>query len=158
MLEFDISFFKSQPDDFIGKTKELVDEIESNEYLANSFSFLLKDIPQETIINITKALDSCNFSEKLKSIKRLVDFWIRYILIVNGAVETDAIIELAKNAKTSFEDLVDTISHIEVLKADKDIFPFVTNLKNGCYFENNAKQLLDDYSSFLTAVSVAVIH
>ncbi len=36
MLEFDISFFKSQPDDFIGKTKELVDEIESNEYLANS--------------------------------------------------------------------------------------------------------------------------
>ena len=118
----------------------------------------MKDIPQETIINITKALDSFNFSEKLKSIKRLVDFWIRYILIVNGAVETDAIIELAKNAKTSFEDLVDTISHIEVLKADKDIFPFVTNLKNGCYFENNVKQLLDDYSSFLTAVSVAVIH
>ena len=68
-------------------------------------------------------------------------------MIVNGAVETDAIIELAKNAKTSFEDLVDTISHIEVLKADKDIFPFVTNLKNGCYFENNVKQLLDDYSS-----------
>ena len=106
MLEFDISFFKSQPDDFIGKTKELVDEIGSNEYLANSLSFLLKDIPQETIINITKALDSCNFSEKLKSIKRLVEFWIRCILIVNKAVETDATIKLAENPETSFEDLV----------------------------------------------------
>ena len=79
-------------------------------------------------------------------------------MIVNKAVETDATIKLAENPETSFEDLVDTISHIEVLKADKDIFPFVTNLKNGCYSENNAKQLLDDYSSFLTAVSVAVIH
>ena len=74
MLEFDISFFKSQPDDFIGKTKELVDEIESNEYLANSLSFLLKDIPQETIINITKALDSCNFSENSKALKDLLIF------------------------------------------------------------------------------------
>lgn len=93
-----------------------MDEIESNEYLANSLSILLKDIPQETIINITKALDNCNFSEKLKSIKRLVEFWIRCILIVNKAVETDATIKLAENPETSFEDLVDTISHIEVLK------------------------------------------
>lgn len=45
MLEFDIGFFKSQPDDFIGKTKELVDEIESNEYLANSPFFLIEGYP-----------------------------------------------------------------------------------------------------------------
>ena len=50
-----------------------MDEIESNEYLANSLSILLKDIPQETIINITKALDSCNFSEiqDLRKISRI---------------------------------------------------------------------------------------
>ena len=104
MLEFDISFFKSQPDDFIGKTKELVDEIESNEYLANSLSFLLKDIPQETIINITKALDSCNFSEKLKSIKRLVDFWIRYILIINITKALDSC-NFSENSK-ALKDLL----------------------------------------------------
>jgi hypothetical protein len=51
-----------------------VDEIESNEYLANSLSILLKDIPQETIINITKALDSCNFSENSKALKDLLIF------------------------------------------------------------------------------------
>ena len=160
MIKFDKYLFAGEPVGFIEKTERLLYEIENCESLPDDFAFFLhnQSMPPQQIKDTTKSLDSAIFYERCEKIKKLSEFWIRCILFANEIVESDGIIKLAKDPKTTFDDLVNTISQIGVLKADENLFPFLTNLKNNCYSENSTSQLLEDFSSFLTGVSDAMPH
>lgn len=158
MCKYIYSVFKNNTDDYIGMTEELLKEIEGYESPNDEFSTFLGKKNIREINDITQALESCNCYEACKSIKKLSNFWIRCILLTNAFMLSDTTVKTIEEETTAFDDLVNIISQQEVLKDDKNIFPFLTRLKNNSYSADELSQILMDYASFLIAVGEAIPH
>lgn len=151
MTQFDKYLFASEPADLVGKTEEFVYELENSDFLSDDLLSLFNSKPLAEIANNTTLLVQEDFNDKYGMVKDLAEFWIRCILLTNKIVESDNTINLARDLNSSFDDLVKTIGEIDVLRADENIFPFITKLNSSYYSNDNIPELLKDFTEFLSA-------